>query len=57
MSKHDARAVETQKKKARRKIPRAAVTRNQGNTAGARTRLKKQAGLKRAAAAKSKANG
>ncbi len=57
MSKTDARAVETQKKKARRKIPRAKVTRIQGNTAGARTKLKKQAGLKRTAAAKAKAKG
>jgi len=52
MSKHDARAIETQKKKARRKIPRAKVTRIQGNTAGARTKLKKQAGIRRAATAK-----
>lgn len=57
MSKTDARAVETQKKKARRKVPRAKVTRNQGNTAGARTKLKKQAGLKRAADAKAAAKG
>jgi hypothetical protein len=52
MSKHDARAVETQKKKARRVIPRAKVTRIQGNTPAVRKRLKKMAGLARAAAAK-----
>lgn len=46
------RNIETRKKKASRVIPRAAVTRNQGNTAGARKRLKKQAGIKRAKAAK-----
>ncbi|MGD9784883.1 MAG: hypothetical protein AB7E80_13690 [Hyphomicrobiaceae bacterium] len=38
-----ARNVETRKKKARRAIPRAKVTRNQGNTAGARKRLRKDA--------------
>lgn len=47
MSKRSLRNVETQKKKARRTIPRAKLTRSQGNTAGSRTRLKKQAGLKR----------
>jgi hypothetical protein len=47
MSKRSLRNVETQKKKARRAIPRAKVTRSKGNTAGSRTRLKKQAGLKR----------
>ena len=41
------RNVETQKKKKRRVIPRAKVTRIQGNTAGVRRRLKKQAGLTR----------
>jgi hypothetical protein len=55
MSKHDARAVETQKKKARRVIPRAKVTRIQGNTPAVRKRLKKMAGLARAAAAKAAA--
>ena len=43
------RKIEIQKKKARRAIPRAKVTRNQGNTAGARKRLKKLAGKARAA--------
>lgn len=38
-----------QKLKARRAIPRAKVTRNQGNTAAARKRLKKAAGKARAA--------
>lgn len=42
------RNIETRKKKARRVIPRAKVTRVQGNTAGVRKRLKKQAGLARA---------
>ena len=52
MSKRDARAVETQKKKARRAIPRAKVTRIQGNTAAVRKRLKKMSGIARAANAK-----
>ena len=56
MSKHDARAVETQKKKARRVIPRAKLTRPQGNTAAVRRLLKKQAGRNRSAAAKAKAH-
>ena len=55
MSKHDARAVETQKKKARRAIPRAKLSRPQGNTAAVRRLLKKLAGRNRAAAAKAKA--
>jgi translation initiation factor 1 (eIF-1/SUI1) len=42
------------KMKAKRKIPRAKVTRIQGNTAGVRTRLKKAAGKARAASAKAK---
>ena len=42
------------KMKAKRKIPRAKVTRNQGNTAGVRKRLKKAAGKARAAANKAK---
>lgn len=37
------RNVETRKKKARRAIPRAKVTRIQGNSPAARKRLKKQA--------------
>ncbi len=48
MSKRSLRNVETQKKKKRRTIPRAKVTRVQGNTAGVRKRLKKQAGITRA---------
>jgi hypothetical protein len=43
------RGVETLKKKRSRAIPRAKVTRIQGNTAAARTRLKKMSG-KRAGA-------
>jgi hypothetical protein len=46
------RKVEIQKKKSRRAIPRDKVTRIQGNTAGARKRLKKLAGKARAAKAK-----
>jgi len=55
MSKHDARAVETQKKKARRVIPRAKLSRPQGNTPAVRRMLKKMSGIARAAAAKAKA--
>jgi hypothetical protein len=46
------RKIETRKKKARRAIPRAKVTRIQGNTAVARKRLKKVAGKARSASAK-----
>jgi hypothetical protein len=49
------RKVETQKKKARRAIPRAKVTRIQGNTTAARKRLKKLAGKSRTAKAKASA--
>lgn len=42
------RKVETQKKKARRAIPRKKSTRIKGSTIGARTRLKKMAGKARA---------
>ena len=49
------RKVETQKKKARRAIPRPKVTRIQGNTAAARKRLKKQAGKARTTRAKASA--
>lgn len=45
------RNIETQKKKARRKIARPKISRSQGNTAGVRKRLKKQAGLTRGAKA------
>lgn len=47
-----AKNVQKQKKKARRVIPRAPVSRIQGNTAAVRKRLKKQAGKARATAAK-----
>ena len=43
------RNVEKSKKKARRAIPRPKQTRIQGNTAAARTRLKKLAGKARRA--------
>jgi hypothetical protein len=43
-----ARNVEKQKKKARRAIPRAKVTRITGNTLAVRRRLKKLAGKRRA---------
>lgn len=46
------RKVEIQKKKARRTIPRAKVTRIQGNTSAVRKRLKKAAGKARSAAPK-----
>jgi hypothetical protein len=49
MTKRSLRNVETQKKKRSRTIARDKVTRVQGNTAGARKRLKKQAGLTRGA--------
>ncbi len=51
------RNVETRKKKARRVIPRAKVTRIQGNTSAVRKRLKKQSGINRAAKAKAAAAG
>ncbi len=53
MTKRSLRNIETQKKKARRAMPRAKVTRIQGNTAAVRKRLKKQAGKVRNAAAAS----
>jgi hypothetical protein len=49
------RKVEIQKKKSRRAIPRAKVTRIQGNTTAARKRLKKLAGKARTAKAKASA--
>jgi hypothetical protein len=51
MSKRSLRNVETHKKKKRRAIPRAKVTRIQGNTAGVRKRLKRLAGKARVAKA------
>lgn len=51
MSSRTARHVETRKKKARRAIPRARVTRSLGNTGAGRNRLKKAAGLARVRAA------
>jgi hypothetical protein len=55
MAARTARAVETRKKKSRRAIPRAKVTRVQGNTAGARKRLKKVAAKAQEAKAKAAA--
>ena len=49
------RKVETQKKKARRAIPRPKVSRIQGNTAAARKRLKKLSGKARSTKAKASA--
>ncbi len=49
------RNIETRKKKAKRVIPRATVTRNQGNTAAVRKRLKKMSGIARQAKAKAAA--
>lgn len=46
-SSRSLRNTETRKKKARRAIPRAKVSRVQGNTAGVRKRLKKMAAKKR----------
>jgi hypothetical protein len=43
MSSRSDRNIETRKKKARRSLPRPKQTRIQGNTAGARTKLRKQA--------------
>jgi hypothetical protein len=47
-SSRSLRNVETRKKKSRRAASRAPVTRNQGNTADVRKRLKKMAGKARA---------
>ena len=51
MTKRSPRSVETQKKKARRAIPRPKLTRIQGNTLAVRRRLKKLAGKARNAKA------
>ena len=51
MAVRSARNIEKQKKKKRRVIPRSKLTRIQGNTLGARLRLKKMAGKARAAKA------
>ncbi len=48
MAVRSERNVEKQKKKKHRAIPRAKVNRIQGNTLGARQRLKKLAGKARA---------
>lgn len=47
MTKRAIRNIETQKKKARRRIERPATSRNLGNTTGGRKKLKKLAGLAR----------
>ena len=47
MSERSLRAIETQKKKARRKADRPKQTRIQGNTAAVRKRLKKLSGIAR----------
>ncbi|HPG89483.1 MAG TPA: hypothetical protein PLD46_07490 [Hyphomicrobium sp.] len=52
MAKTSLKNVQKQKKKARRAIPRAKVTRIQGNTPAVRARLKKNAAKTRNAAAK-----
>jgi hypothetical protein len=51
MTRRSLRNVEIRKKKRRRAIPRAKVTRIKGNTAGVRKRLKRLSGLARAAKA------
>jgi hypothetical protein len=48
MSKTSSQSVKKQKRKAKRAIARPAQSRIQGNTAGARKRLKKVAGKARA---------
>jgi len=48
MAVRSQRNVEKQKKKKRRALPRAKQSRIQGNTLGARQRLKKMAGKARA---------
>jgi len=48
MAVRSARNVEKHKKRKRRALPRAKLTRIQGNTLGARQRLKKMAGKARA---------
>jgi hypothetical protein len=47
MTQRSLRNVETSKKKRRRAIPRAKLTRPQGNTSAGRRRLKKQANIAR----------
>ncbi|MGE5266746.1 MAG: hypothetical protein ACM3L9_05195 [Deltaproteobacteria bacterium] len=47
MSARSDRNIETRKKKSRRAIARPKTTRIQGNTGGARKRLKKAAGIAR----------
>jgi hypothetical protein len=56
MAVRSERNIEKQKKKKRRAIPRAKVTRIQGNTSGVRTRLKKMAGQARARKAQAAAD-
>jgi hypothetical protein len=52
MAVRSARNIEKQKKKNRRALPRAKVTRIQGNTSAVRRRLKKLSGKARAAKAR-----
>jgi hypothetical protein len=54
MTKRSLRKVEIRKKKRRRTIPQAKVTRIKGNTAGVRKRLKKLSGIARVAKAAAK---
>ncbi len=56
MATRTARKVEIQKKKQRRRIPRPLQSRNQGNTSGVRTNLRKAALLKRGRDAESSAS-
>lgn len=56
MSKRSLRNAEKHKKKVTRRIPRPAQSRSQGNTAGARTRAKKAAGIARARKAATRAS-
>jgi hypothetical protein len=52
MTARHPRKIEIKRKKSRRAIPRPKTTRIQGNTASVRKRLKKLAGLVRAAKGK-----
>lgn len=51
MSARQLRKIKIRKNKARRSIPRPKLTRSQGNTSGARNRLRKLAGKARTAKA------
>lgn len=56
MATRTARKVEIRKRKARRAIPRSAVSRNQGNTGGIRSSLRKAALLRKGRPAEAQAS-